>query len=149
MLPGDIRLGAMRRDTNRPDAHSVRTAQIADRPDARQKQRRNGCRFDNLADGFDPCPVGAGAEAIVEARSGKPVAMRNLDGVHPCIVQRAGNGAHMVERISMADRMHAVAQRHVLNVELAGRLHAATCHFSAIASAVRSAADVMMSRFPA
>jgi hypothetical protein len=96
MLPRDIRFGAMRRDTDRPDAHSLRPAQILDGSDARQEQRRDDGRFDGLADRFDPCPVGAGTETVIEAGAGEAVAMRDLDRIDAGLVQRAGDGAHMI-----------------------------------------------------
>jgi hypothetical protein len=54
----------------------------------------------------------------------------------------------------MADRMHAVPERHVLNVEFALRFEAAHQATllrprSTMRSAVFSAAEVMMSRLPA
>src|SRR3546814_14832962 len=63
--------------------------------------------------------------------------------------------ANMIDAVLMADRMHAVAQRHVLNVEFGygwvERHHAASfCNRrAAIFSAVASAAEVIMSRLPA
>ena len=80
--------------------------------------------------------------------------MRHLDRVNARPVERGGDRADMIQPIGMADRMHAVAQRHILDVErrLARVEGHAACRSSrrrAIASPVASAAEVMMSRLPA
>ena len=80
--------------------------------------------------------------------------MRHLDGIDPRRVQRGGDSRDMVDAIEMADRMHAIAQRDILDIEMTGIgiEHQATRCMSmrpAIFSAVRNAADVMISRLPA
>ncbi len=81
--------------------------------------------------------------------------MRHFDGVHPRLVQGAGDGGHMLQRVFVADGVHAVAQGDVLDIETVcgGIEHGyAACLSSlraAIFSAVFSAADVMISRLPA
>ena len=74
-------------------------------------------------------------------------------------VESTGDGAHLVQRVLVADRVHPVPQRDVLEVE-GGAHDVAAISVSASASAwvwwvatMRSAtwraADVMMSRLPA
>ena len=80
--------------------------------------------------------------------------MSDLNGVNLGLIKRLGNRLDVIEAVLMADRVHSIAKRDVLDVEL-GCLriesHAATLPRirSAIFSAVLSAAEVMMSRLPA
>ena len=99
-----------------------------------------------------------GAEAVVERRAGKSVTVGDLDGIDPCRIQRTGNGSDMLEAVPMADGVHAVAQRYVLDIEslLSDRHNGAPARllFPVAAarqyvSAVLSAAEVMISRLPA
>src|SRR3546814_9604333 len=83
-----------------------------------------------------------------------PVAMRYLDSIDLGLIKGFRDLANMIETILMADRMHAVAQRHVLDIEFgsggeAGHSAALRARSSTRRSAVLSAADVMMSRLPA
>jgi len=154
MLLRDVGLGAMGCDANRPHAHAIGSLQIVDRADARQEQRRQLRMGQHLGDRADPVPVGMGPEAVVEARAREPVAMRDLDRVDLSLIERLRDRLHMIEAILMADRMHAVPERHVLNVEFALRFEAAHQATllrprSTMRSAVFSAAEVMMSRLPA
>src|SRR3546814_13677870 len=77
--------------------------------------------------------------------------MRDLDRVNPGVIECLCDLANMIDAVLMADRMHAVAQRHVLNVEFGygwvERHHAASfCNRrAAIFSAVASAAAAIMS----
>ena len=80
--------------------------------------------------------------------------MRNLDGVDAGIVERARDLRYLVNAILMSNGMHAVAQRHILDIEpirfgIEHQAHRCASFRSAICSAVRKAAEVMMSRFPA
>ena len=108
----------------------------------------------HLGDRADPVPVRMGAKAIVEGRSAEPVAVGNLDRVDFGAVESLRNRLHMVEAILVTNRVHPVAQRHVLDIEfglrrIEGHAGAPTCRVAAMRSAVRRAADVMISRFPA
>ena len=105
----------------------------------------------DLGGGRDPLRVGVRAEAVVEAAAGQPVAVGDLDGVHPGGVQRGGDGRDAADGEAVADGVHAVAQGHVLDVDRLV-IGAATCRAAACGrgvSAMRSAAEVMMSRLPA
>ncbi len=72
--------------------------------------------------------------------------MGDFDCVDSGRIERPADVPNVVESVLMADGVHAIAQRHVLNVEI-GVVHAGTP--VAICSAVLIAADVMMSRLPA
>src|SRR5690606_28467195 len=115
---------------------------------------------------LDPFPVGVPARAVGEASPRQPVPVGDLDGVHSGGVQRPGDAPHLVHSVTMPYRVHAVPEGDVLHVDgrpvlgLAGarprrRLgrHELTPWVGAprwaMRSATRSAADVMMSRFPA
>ena len=104
-----------------------------------------------LADcGLDPFAIGVRAEAVVEARAREPVTVADLDGIDTSAIERRGNAPHVGDGILVANGVHAVAERDVLDVEAAA--HAITgraAEDAASRSPVRSAADVMMSRLPA
>jgi len=73
----------------------------------------------------------------------------DFDRIYLGRIEGAGDALDLLERILVADGMHAIAQRDVLNVNT--RLHAtfSIVICDASRSAVASAADVMMSRLPA
>ena len=155
VLFGDIGLCAVRGYTHGPHAERVRMLQVVDGADAGNQQCGQPRMRHHLGNRLDPFPISMRPEPVGEAGAVQPVAMRHLDGVHPCVVQRARNCAHLVQIILVLHRMHAVAQRHVLDVQ-PGRggiekSHAAALVMRrwAIASAVCRAAEVMMSRLPA
>src|SRR5687768_14795528 len=98
------------------------------------------------------------AEAVVEARPRKAVAMRDLDRVDPGLVERGGDRADLLDPVHVPDRVHPVAQGDVLDVEpgaalgIVGGHHTvsfcAASRRSASSSPVALAAAVMMSRLP-
>ena len=67
--------------------------------------------------GLDPLAIGVRAEPVVEARPRQPVAVADLDGVDARAIERRRDAPHVVDRILVADGVHAVAQRDVLDVE--------------------------------
>ena len=111
--------------------------------------------FKHFGHRTDPVPIGMRAEAVVEAGALQPVAVGHFDRIDFGQIERAGNRLHVIEPVLVADRVHPVTQGNVLDIELLrGRIrqsylgrHAAILF--AIFSAVRSAAEVMMSRLPA
>ena len=158
VLARDIGLGAVRRHTDGPHAHLIGVLQIVDRADAGEQQRRQHAVFQYLGNRADPVPIGMRAKPVIEAGALQPIAMRHLDRIDLGAVERAGDGTDVVEAVLVPDRVHAVAQRHVLDVELLRHrieAHGPTLSANigaaraAIRSAVRSAALVMMSRLPA
>ena len=101
----------------------------------RQQRGEHGV-FEHFGHRADPVPIGISAEAVVEAGALQPVAMRHFDGINLCPIECAGDLAHVIEAILVADGVHPVAQGHVLNIELGGggiEVHAAI--LSAIFSA--------------
>ena len=135
--------------------------EIVDRPDTGEQQDGNLRARDAVDRGLDPFAVGVRAEPVIEARAREAVAMADLDGIDSRAIERRGDTPHVANRILVANGMHAVAQRDILDVEAAacaaealGRrgAHASTGRAACDAasrSPVRSAADVMMSRLPA
>ena len=75
-------------------------------------------RADDIRRGFDPLKVGVGGEAIVEARPLQAVAVGHFDGVDAGLVQGAGDVLHVLERVLVTNRMAAVTQGHVGDIEL-------------------------------
>src|SRR3546814_18641877 len=104
---------------------------------------------------LDPFPIGVRAEAIVEAGAVEAVAMRYLDRIDAGLLERLSDRAHMIDTVHVADGVHAVAQRHFLDVELV--LADVEAHASALRALMRCAsrsplalsAAVMMSSLPA
>src|SRR5690554_1653923 len=102
----------------------------------------------------NPVPIGMRAKAVIEAGALQAIAMRYFNSIDLCHVERARNILDMLQPILMADSVHPIAQCYVLDIELlCCRIegHAATpsCIRLAMRSAILSAAEVMMSRFPA
>ena len=95
--------------------------------------------------------VGVGAESVDAARSPEPDAVCDLDRVHPGGVQRGGDFGGLRQAVLMPYRVHPVTQRDVTEVKRLGHLGTPTVRveWAAMRSAVASAAEVMMSRFPA
>ena len=118
MLFGDIGFGAMGGDAHRADAQAMRPAQFIDGAEPGQDEGGEHRAGQHLGDGFEPFPIGMGAKAIVEAGARQAVAMRDFDGIDPGGIERCGDGADMIEAIHVADGVHAIAQRDILNVEL-------------------------------
>jgi len=76
--------------------------------------------------------------------------MGDLDGIDAGIVERGDDPLHVLRVDPVADGVHPVTQRDVLDVEVGhATAPAVRSSCSAIRSAVRMAADVMMSRLPA
>ena len=75
--------------------------------------------------------------------------MGDLDGIHAGVVECLDDAAQGAGLHSVAEGMHPVAQRDVLQVDLRGHASTSVLVRSASFSAVRSAAEVMMSKFPA
>ena len=87
--------------------------------------------------------------------------MGDLDRVHARLVECGGNSAHLINAVHVANRVHAVAQRYVLNIKLVPAGNLKLCHSASFAhdaaaamrrsaksSPVALAAAVMMSRLP-
>ena len=152
MLLGNIGFGAMGRDPHRTGPRLIGVLQVFHRADTGQQQDGEDGIIDNFGRRLDPFEIGLGAKAVIERSAGQPVAMGDFDAADAGLVERAGDLPDLVERIAVADGMHAVAQRGVLNVNLAVRVHIhdqAAFLSSTRRSAVASAAEVMMSRLPA
>src|SRR3546814_1062686 len=93
-------------------------------------------------------------ETIVEARARQAVAVRALDRIDAGVFERLGDRGDVIEPVHVADRVHAVAQRDILDVEFLAihiKAHAAALPAwirCASNSPVALAAAVMMSRLP-
>ncbi|MCY1207336.1 hypothetical protein D9M72_189330 [compost metagenome] len=157
VLARDIGFGAVRGHAHHARAGVIGGAQVVHGAHARQKQRGHAGTAHGLGHGGDPFQVGMGTKAVVEAGARQPVAMRDLDRIHARGVERGRDAAHVVQAVLVADGVAAVAQRHVGDVELLGKLYGHVClpaahadsRVSARRSAQASAALVMMSRLPA
>ena len=128
--------------------------EIMDGADSGQQQGGQDAMLEHFGNGPDPLPIGMRAEPIIEARTRKSVTVGNLDGVHLGPIKCPGDRLDVLDAVLMANGMHSVAQRHVLDVKFRGfriQAHGETSSSSrsAIFSAVRSAAEVMMSKLPA
>lgn len=152
VLGGDVGLGAVRGYPNRTHTEVVGVAQIVDGADAGEQQRGQPGILQCTRGGFEPLPIGVAARPVGEAAAVQTVAVRDLHRVDARRIQRGGNGGNVFRGDAVAQRVHTVAQRHILQKDF--------CHYTlsrigtetdtaARCSATRNAAEVMMSRFPA
>ncbi len=118
VLPRDVGLGAVGGDAHAARAGVIGVLEIVNGSDARQQQHGHDGALALLRDRGDPLAVVVGAEAVVEGRAGDAVAVADLDRVDARAVERAGDLAHRLQVILVTDRMHAVTQRDVLDIEL-------------------------------
>ncbi|OKH64298.1 hypothetical protein EB73_24590 [Mycobacterium sp. SWH-M3] len=147
VLAGDVGLGAVGGDPHRRDAEIHRGAQVVDGADAGEQQGGQPGVVDDLRRGADPLGVAVGAGSVGQAAAGQTVTVGHFDGGDAGLVERPGDPAHIVEGERVPDRVHPVAQGHVLDVEAV--LHNVTPAPETACSATRTAAAVMMSRLPA
>ena len=126
VLLGDIGFGAMGGDTHHARTGAIRLFQIMHGADAGNQQCGHLGMLDRLGHSLDPFEVGLQTEAIVEARSGQSVAMRDFDTVDLGLIQRLGNCGDLLDGVLMAARMHAVAQRDIRDVDFLGGFHVFT-----------------------
>ena len=108
MLAGDVGFGAMRGDPYRAGAGVDRAIQILDRADAGDQQHRHLGSPDGAGHRGDPLDVGVRAGTVIEARPCQAVAMTDLDRVHAGGVEGFRNCHHLLDRITVADGVHAV-----------------------------------------
>jgi hypothetical protein len=162
VLGGNVGLGGVRGDPDRGDPEIVGPFEVLDGADAGQQQGGQPGALHYRGDGTDPFLVGVGAGPVGEAGARQPVAVGDLDSVDARGVQGSGDGRDLVQGEPVADGVHAVPQGHVLDVDLrSGDVRDAGHRLASAGwapgrwaraarrSPARSAADVMMSRFPA
>ncbi|MCY1298924.1 hypothetical protein D9M70_484330 [compost metagenome] len=118
VLLGHVRLGAVGGHPDDARAGVVGGLEVVHRADAGQQQGGDLGMGQHVVDRLDPLQVGVRAEAVVERRALQAVAVGDFDGVDPGRIQRTGDGTHVVEAVLVADRMAAVAQGDVGDVEL-------------------------------
>ena len=87
--------------------------------DAGQQQRCD-LRARRAGHGLDPFQVGVCAESVDAARTGQSVAVGDLDRIDSGGVQGACDRVHLLDAVLVADRVHAVAQGDVADVDVAG-----------------------------
>ncbi|MNO77051.1 hypothetical protein D3C76_681460 [compost metagenome] len=85
--------------------------------DAGQQQGSDLGVADHVGGGFDPFQVGVGGEAVVEARPLQAITVRHFDRIDLGFVQGAGDVLHVLQRILVTNRVAAVAQGDVGDVE--------------------------------
>lgn len=165
VLGGDVGLGAVGGDAHRADPEGVGLLEVVQRADAGEQECGGHGLVGGARDRLDPLPVGVGADAVVDAGAGQSVAVGDLDGGDPGGVQGGGDGTGLLDGVAVPHGVHAVAQGDVLDVQRgrggflarpggggvvgAHRVAPSVERCAAMRSAVRSAAEVMMSRFPA
>ena len=117
MLGRHVRFGAVGRHTHNARPSLIRIFQVMNRANARQQQRGDLGVLDHVRRRFNPLQVAVRTKAIVKTGTLQTVAVRHLNGIHPRVVQRFGNLAHVFQRILMTNGVHAVAQGHVRDIE--------------------------------
>ena len=119
VLLGDVGLGAVRGDADRGDAEIFGEMQMLDRADPGQQQRGYFGAFDRADHGAKIFFVGVQRKTVVHRRAAEPIAVRHFDERHARRVESRGDAAHLLERDLMTLRVHAVAQAHVVQHDLA------------------------------
>ena len=121
VLLGDVGLGAVRGDPHDACPGTVGVVQVMGSTDTGQQQGGDLRVGDHFGYRLDPFQVGVGTKAVVEAGALQAVTVGHFDGVDLGLVQCAGDVLHVLDRILMADRMAAVTQGDVGDIEfLAG-----------------------------
>src|SRR5688500_5670520 len=139
----------MGRDANGGGTRRMRSIEVLDRANPREQQYGHLGARDAVGRRLNPLTIGVRAESVIEARARQSVAVADFNRVHACAIERRGNPPHIAHGILMANRVHAVAQSDVLDVQTVHTITCRAAYDSASRSPVRSAADVMMSRLPA
>ncbi|MNV52750.1 hypothetical protein D3C71_1448590 [compost metagenome] len=117
VLARDIGLGAVRGDAHHAHAGVVRGLEVMDGANARQQQRGDLGVLDHAGHGFYPLKIGMRAKAVVEARALQTVAMRDFDGIDLGRIERLGDLFDLGDAVLVANRVAAVAQGHVGDIE--------------------------------
>jgi hypothetical protein len=158
VLLGDVGFGAVGGDADHSRSRIHRDPQIVDRADARNEQHGDPRALHPRNHGSQVFLVRMPGKTIVDRAAAEAVPVRHFDQRNPRLVEARRDRHHLVDRQLVRLRVHAVAQAHVVERDaLAPRAHdaaprpelASRCFASAQISAVRVAAAVMMSRFPA
>ena len=95
----------------------VSALQIVHRADAGDQQSRDLRVLDLTGDGLDPFQIGVCTEAVVETATLQAIAVRHLDRVDPRVVECSGDLARVGDAVLVADRVAAVTQCHVGDVD--------------------------------
>jgi hypothetical protein len=122
VLARDVGFGAMGRHPDDARAGIVGRFQVVHGADAGQEQGGDLCVLHHAGHRLDPLEVGMGAEAVVEAAALQAVAVGDLDRIDLRFVEGARDLLGLFDAVLVADRMAAVAQRHVRNIDF--RVHA-------------------------
>jgi hypothetical protein len=149
MLDRHVGLRAVGRDPHDRGAGVARLVQVGHGADAGQEQDGDpGVARHVDRRGHQVDLVGV-REAVVERRAGEAVAVSDLDDGHAGLVQRARHGPYLIDRELVGYRVAAVAQGGVGDPNGRGAHRATAPWRCVISSPTRTAAAVMMSRFPA
>ena len=77
--------------------------------------------LDHIGGGLDPLQVAVRTETVIEAGALQAITVGHFDGVDTGLVQRAGDVLNILDRVLVTNRMAAVAQGYVGDIEfLAG-----------------------------
>ena len=113
----DIRFGAMGGDAHHPGTGVVRGFEVMNRTDAGQQQGGDFGVADHVGGGFDPFQISVRGKAVVEAGTLQAVTVGDFDRIDLGLVQSAGDVLHVLQRVLMANRVAAIAQGHVADVD--------------------------------
>ncbi|MNZ77218.1 hypothetical protein D3C78_957470 [compost metagenome] len=164
VLRRGVRLGAVGGHVHAARAAVIGRLQFLHGAQARNQQHRDLGLLHLRSDGADVFLVAVRGEAVLQRVAAQARAVGDLDVGHAGVVEGGGDLDHLLDADLLALGVHAVAQAHVVEDDLAafqtvGLAHHATSGAgswifparisSANISAVRVAAAVMMSRLPA
>jgi hypothetical protein len=118
VLVGDVGLGAVRGDAHRVDAAVARALQVVDGADARQQQRRELAVGEHSLDRPQVLFFRVTGEPVGERVSVQAVAVGDLDEIDARLVQLLRDRDHLLDGVLVRQRVHAVAQRRVVQEQL-------------------------------
>ena len=101
----------------RAHAQIISPAQFFNGSQSRQDQCREYRIFEHVGDSFEPFPISVRAKSVIETRTRQTITMGDLDGIDASIINCPGNGFDVINPVHVPDGMHAIAQRHILNID--------------------------------
>ncbi|MNH02894.1 hypothetical protein D3C79_621420 [compost metagenome] len=124
VLFADIGLGAVGGYANGVDPKFVSHFQVIDGADTWQQQGRDLGVFHQRNYRRQVLFVSVRRKTIVHRAAAKAIAMGDFDQRHTRLVEAAGDVFHLLQADTVAFRVHAVAQAHVVNGDLlAAKFH--------------------------
>ena len=109
VLIGNVGLGAVGGNPDRPDTNIVSVLQVVDGADSRHEQTGQDRVLQHRSSFFDPLGIGMRSKAIVERRPRQTVTMGHFDRINSSFIESDTDVADLRQRIAMSDGVHTIA----------------------------------------